>query len=387
MMSICDNYLCSGCCACYNKCPQTAITMQEDEFGFVHPKIDYNKCINCGLCAKVCPENSSPQFNKEIVTYASISKNKEIHCKSTSGGVATIISQIVIDNNGVVYGAAFDEEFNLRHTRIDDKKDLPKLQGSKYVQSYIGETYKLVKKDLSFNPVLFIGTPCQVAGLLNYIPEKLKKNLFTISFICGGVPSIKFLKNSLSDNLINAVDLKFRNGNDYGFWITYRNGYIKHIKRDYSRYFRGFDKKITLRYSCYNCRFAQNKRIGDLTIGDFWGLSHGRFLNDKQDGISIIICSTKKGKSLVSRSSEYLELEGHDFCETLIKNPRLSSPPELTNDIYNFRRCFLKSNSFDKSINRIIGHIYMIYAIKRFFKRFFVLNIIYNIFKKNDTVY
>ena len=365
MQLICDKHLCSGCCACYNKCPRAAITMQEDEFGFFHPLIDQNKCIDCGLCVKVCPENFAPQFNKEIVTYASISKNEEIRCNSTSGGVATTLSQIIIDNSGVVYGAAFDGEFNLSHTRIVDKKDLPKLQGSKYVQSYIGETYKHVKNDLSFHPVLFIGTPCQVAGLLNYIPEKFKNNLFSISFICGGVPSAKFLKNSLSDNLNNAVGLKFRNGKDYGFWIRYKNGYIKYIKRDSSRYFRGFDKKITLRYSCYNCRFAQNARVGDLTIGDFWGLSHGRFLNNKQKGISIIICSTKKGKYLVEKSSGYLELENHDLCETLIMNPRLSSPPEWTKDIDRFRRYFLKSNSFNTAINRIMGHIYVIYAIKK----------------------
>ena len=219
MEEICDKDVCMGCWACCNICSKNAISMIEDKFGFLHPQINHNLCIDCGACRTVCPNNTLPIFHIEMSTYAAVSKNDDIYKKSTSGGVATTLSTFIIEKGGVVYGAAFDNAFNLLHSRIDSVKELHKIQGTKYVQSSIGYSYKQIKNDLKSKTVLFIGTPCQVAGLLNYIPNSLHKNLFTVSFICGGVPSNKFLKQNLNSYLKDAKNIKFRNGCDYGFWI------------------------------------------------------------------------------------------------------------------------------------------------------------------------
>lgn len=382
MTFICEDSVCTGCSACLNVCPKEAITMLEDIYGFLHPSIENDKCIDCGLCKKVCPQNTKPLFVEAIKVYASVAKDENIHQKSTSGGIATALSYKIINEGGVVYGAAFDDDFNLIHQRIENIDDLQKLQGSKYVQSNISKTYRDVKTDLSFHKVLFVGTPCQIAGLINYIPTKLKSNLYTVSFICGGVPSVKFLKSNLTKYLGSTVKLRFRNGADYGFWLTQKNDSIIHICRDDSRYFRGFDKRITLRKSCYNCQYARNERIGDLTIGDFWGLKYGQFSTGITDGVSIIICSTEKGQTLINDSKSILNIEEHDLCEALEMNPRLSSFVQYTPNVDKFRSKFLETRDFDKSVDSVVGFLYTIYKIKGMLKKNPILNGIHSFITK-----
>lgn len=345
MEEICDKDVCMGCWACCNICSKNAISMIEDKFGFLHPQINHNLCIDCGACRTVCPNNTLPIFHIEMSTYAAVSKNDDIYKKSTSGGVATTLSTFIIEKGGVVYGAAFDNAFNLLHSRIDSVKELHKIQGTKYVQSSIGYSYKQIKNDLKSKTVLFIGTPCQVAGLLNYIPNSLHKNLFTVSFICGGVPSNKFLKQNLNSYLKDAKNIKFRNGCDYGFWIEYTNNKIIHLQRFYNQYFRAFDNKISLRSSCYGCKFSRRERIGDITIGDFWGLSSGNLLDREKSGlgVSIILCSSEKGVSLIKNSSPNFIIEKHDISETFKFNPRLLSPVTKNDYVKKFRQSLKKT--------------------------------------------
>ena len=381
MEKICEEEICTGCFSCFNVCPMVAITMREDDFGFMHPVINHHKCIDCGLCTKVCPMLNKPYGREALITYAAISKNEDIYQNSTSGGVATTLSQYVISKGGIVYGAAFDKSFNLVHSCIDNVNKLSALQGSKYVQSNIGYAFKHIKNDLLQRKVMFIGTPCQVAGLLNYIPNKLQENLITISFICGGVPSIKFLKQNLGNLLDEAESLKFRNGVEYGFWIKNTVDTI-YIERYYNNYFRAFDNKISLRLACYNCQFACIKRVGDITIGDFWGIKEGRILNYMKDGISIVICSTNKGEKIMEATQSNFYLEKHNLNETLSMNPRLITPPNFSNRVRDFRKIYLKTKDFDKSVNSILWAKYEIYDIKKALKKIFFLQWLYSKIKQ-----
>ena len=271
---------CCGCYACYNICPKQCITMKTDNEGFWYPKIDKNKCINCNLCEKVCPIiNPVKRVDSKKIAYASMNKDEQVRMKSSSGGIFSILAEYIIKNNGVVYGAGFDEDFNIKHKRILYSTDLDLLRGSKYVQSSIGDIYKQVKNDLeNNNPVLFTGTPCQVEGLRSYL-RKEYVNLITMDFICHGVPSPlvweKYLKKMKKSKQENIKNIYFRN-KDIG-WKLFS---LKIIfdKRIYSNdlnndlFMKGFLQDVYLRPSCYNCKFKKINRISDITVADFFCL-------------------------------------------------------------------------------------------------------------------
>ena len=227
---ICGKDKCTGCFACYNICPKNAIEMKEDEFGYIYPEIIKSKCINCGLCKKTCPVLNNVDKIEPIKCFAMYAKNENIRENSTSGGVATQLSKTIIKDNGIVYGAAFTDECNVSHTRIDNIDDLSKIQGSKYVHSYINQTYKNIKKDLISNKkVLFIGTPCQVTNIKRFLIKEYN-NLYTIDIICHGVPSQKFLKEEvIRINRSLKIDrVNFRKENNYGFYII--NNILSYIE-------------------------------------------------------------------------------------------------------------------------------------------------------------
>ena len=192
MIEIENKTKCSGCHACANACPKNCISMTSDEEGFWYPQVDKSKCIDCGLCEKICPiiHKWQPDNSRTTTAMAAINTNEEIRLKSSSGGLFTLIAENIIDQGGVVFGAAFTDDFkSVRHICVDNIADLDKLRGSKYVQSKIGDTYKQAKEYLdSGRKVLFTGTPCQLGGLYSYL-RKPYENLFTQDIICHGVPS------------------------------------------------------------------------------------------------------------------------------------------------------------------------------------------------------
>ena len=195
MISIEEKGQCSGCSACYSMCPKEAIAMQEDTEGFVYPFVDNSKCINCELCVKVCPIKKE---NKKVVSniHAIACKNKEekIREESTSGGVFTALSELVINQGGVVFGAIYDENLNVKHSYVENIDECNKFRGSKYVQSSIGDAFKKVKEFLvQGRLVMFSGTPCQVAGLYSYLGKEYD-NLILIDLVCHGAPSPKVFR-------------------------------------------------------------------------------------------------------------------------------------------------------------------------------------------------
>lgn len=337
--------------------------MRKDFYGFYHPVINNNLCIGCQLCIHVCPNNNPPKFNSGKSTYAAICKDRQVYESSTSGGIATVISQFAINNRGgVVYGASFNKDFDLHCQRIEDIKSLSMLQGSKYVQSFIGKTFKLIKKDLHLKKVVFIGTPCQVAGLTNYLPNHLKKNLLTVSFICGGCPSEQFMKQDLGELLQDAKSLQFRKKTTYGIWIKYENGSETYQKREENKYLRAFDNQLSLRMSCFHCPYGRTERIGDITVGDFWGLEQNNLKNAELKkavregkGTSVIICSTNKGEEFIRNIRKLLFIEERQIQEAMKINRRLTSPPPFSKRAAKFRKYYKDGQGdFQNSVEKAL---------------------------------
>ena len=274
---ICEKEKCTGCFACYNICPHNAIEMKEDEFGATYPEIIKEKCVNCKLCQKVCPQLKEIKYNTPQKAFAMYSKNGKIREESTSGGAATLFYTSILNDNGVIYGADnINCEGKFNFIRITNKEPLKRIKRSKYVHCYINNNYLKVKEDLEKGKkVLFIGTPCQVSGLKEFL-IKSYDNLYLIDLICHGVPTQKFLHEQIKLLKLKEKSIKkitFRNSSGYKLSIYNENN--KLIYDEYSDgvpYCREFLKGTIFRENCYNCKYARIERISDITIGDFWGL-------------------------------------------------------------------------------------------------------------------
>lgn len=306
MLILKDKKECCGCYACYNICPKECIIMKIDDEGFWYPSIDENKCINCNLCEKVCPIINNPQNSlyKEK-SYAAFNKDEKIRLKSSSGGIFSLLAEYVINNNGNVYGATFDENFNVKHIKINKLQDIKLLRGSKYVQSKISDVFKSVKIDLNKNIlVLFTGTPCQVAGLQSFLQKKYD-NLILMDIVCHGVPSPLVWQRYINDlRKKYNQDIKKINFRDKSTgWKQYSINFL-FDKKEYKKfafedgYMNCFLNDIYLRPSCHSCNFKGVKRISDITIADFWGIEKILPEIDDDKGISLVILHTDKGENL-----------------------------------------------------------------------------------------
>ncbi|MBQ7396415.1 MAG: Coenzyme F420 hydrogenase/dehydrogenase, beta subunit C-terminal domain [Lentisphaeria bacterium] len=367
--TVANSELCCGCGACANICHKRAIVLSQDKQGFYVPQIDRKKCIECGLCKKVCPigrksELEEPVFVPEV--YAAYSKDGSVKRQSTSGGVFSVLANHTLSKNGIVYGAAFDENLTVRHIGIRTKSDLPKLRGSKYVQSFISDNIFVEIKNelLRGTPVLFTGTPCQVAGLKFFLGHNYD-NLLTVDLICHGVPSPKVFEEYLKD-----LELEYGKISSYKFrdkqhgWTHPNvefcaNGKIYHIPYGLD-YFIGLFGKSTIRTSCYSCEYASSKRISDITVGDFWGFVQTGSMVDDNTGISCLICNTAYGKECFDMLKDDFVYEKRTFEEVARKNPRLSSPREyhsnnfwdefLTSGFRETKKKFLKITFINKTV-------------------------------------
>ena len=329
---------CTGCSACANKCPSKAILISQDQCGFYVPQIDFEKCTDCGLCGKTCPVGHKKEFecsDFKIKAYAAYAKDEVIRRESSSGGVFSELAHHVLDKNGIVYGAAFDENFKVVHIGIRRKEELVRLRGSKYVQSFISETlYAEIKEALECETqVLFSGTPCQIAGLRSYL-QKDYPNLLSVDLICHGVPSPKFF----ADYLI-CLENKYGKIKQYFFrdknksWkifnskvITERKNIIKYMGQDFYLYLYLNHLQPLLRKSCYQCEFASKGRISDITIGDFWGYQASKTLPDDDRGLNCVLCSTSRGEAFFEAVKKKFNCEIHGLEEIEKGNPVLLHP-------------------------------------------------------------
>ncbi|MFZ2976082.1 MAG: polysaccharide pyruvyl transferase family protein [Candidatus Moraniibacteriota bacterium] len=300
---------CSGCGACANSCPQKAIEMKEDNEGFLFPNINKQKCIECNICRNICPNNKNYAYEYDnLLAYAckNISKNERL--KSSSGGVFSLLARNILKQGGCVFGATYFD-YEVKHIKIDNEKDLSKLRGSKYVQSIIGDCYNKVKQELeSEKKVLFSGTPCQIEGLRAFLGKDYS-NLYCVSVVCHGVPSKKvFLKNikelEKQQNDI-LIEINFRN-KEKG-WKNYQVEYIfknKSVKKKIweDSFMIGFLKNYYLRQSCYDCEYRLSKKsTADIILGDFWGIDIEDKNFDDDRGVSAVIVNSEKGLEIFEK--------------------------------------------------------------------------------------
>ena len=331
MEQIAPKHMCSGCWACYNTCPVGAINMECDKEGFMYPIIDTDKCIDCGKCKNICPAFKEYCGNKNISAYACINKNEDIRMESSSGGIFSLIAEAVIDKGGAVFGAAFDEEFNVRHIYVENKKDISKLRGSKYVQSDIGDTYKIAENFLKQNrPVLFSGTPCQISGLKAYLGMDYE-NLIALDLVCHGAPSqkvfelyLKEMQKKCDASVTNETKIQFRDkiSGWYGYSVSIKfdqfNVYCKNKSQD--AYMKAYLSNLSLRPSCYNCHNKSVHRQGDVTLGDFWGIKelHPEMFDNK--GTSLILINTDKGERIFEEISDNIQAVQVDVESAIKRN-------------------------------------------------------------------
>lgn len=367
---VCKEDKCTGCYACYNSCPKNCISMNEDQYGFLHPIIDIDKCTNCNLCRKTCPSINEVIYRSPKLAYAAWALDKDERRSSTSGGAASIFSNYILENGGVVFGSSIEDKI-IKHIKINKKEDLIKLKGSKYVHSRIGDTYKEAKIELeSGRNVLFIGTPCQIAGIQKYL-NKDYDNLLTVDIICHGVPSQKILQDYIKENF-NQHDfdkISFRDEDGYNFKLLKNNKVVINVPMNESLYYMGFMKSLFCNEACYSCPYATEKRISDITIGDFWGLGEERpFKYDKREGVSLILPNTEKGSILVDKCKNKMFLEERNISEALNGNDQLRRPSIKYKKYDLFRKLYIKQGFNYAAMKSLRVDIYK-YKIKTILKK------------------
>lgn len=348
MITITRSSDCCGCNACAQRCPKKCITLIADHEGFLYPQINIDSCIDCGLCEKVCPIiNSKKQSLPPEKVIAAINPDENIRMNSSSGGVFSLLAEQIIKENGVVFGAKFDDNWQIVHDYTDTIDGLDNFRGAKYVQSKIGNSFILAEKFLQDGrKVLFSGTPCQIAGLKLYL-KKEYINLFTVDIICHGVPSPKIWDlylRSIYKDVTNIKKINFRDKasgwKNYKFHIEYNpivknssNNIIKDFNEPFYKniYMKGFLSNLYLRPSCHKCPCKPGKYRSDMTIADFWGADIENPEMDDDKGLSLILCHSEKAsyfKFIRSKEISY---------QTVLKyNPsvEINMPPHAKRDFF-----------------------------------------------------
>ncbi len=334
MKEICAAELCCGCEACANRCPKQCISFVFDAEGFFVPKIDEIKCIDCGLCQKVCPALSPETHKKdEPEVYAAYALDDSIRCTSSSGGLYSVFANAILDDGGVINGTAFDKDFICWHELTDQKNDTARFRGSKYVQSRIGMVFKDIETHLkNGRKVFFSGVPCQVSALYHFLGKDYE-NLYTCDIICHGVPAPKFLQDYVSDvsrkmNINTPSGLTFRELKFWGYSPKFQlpEGETA-INKENNYYLNAFLPGKNYRMSCYACPYATKSRVGDITIGDFWGLGlYKKFKGNTKKGVSAVLINSEKGRLLLNSVKSQIYLEKRTWNEAARENHQLRQP-------------------------------------------------------------
>ena len=318
MIQISSKADCCGCSACSNICGHQAITMKSDSEDFLYPSVNMKLCTNCGLCEKVCPiinKKEEQQFHQKA--YLVQHKDPKILRESTSGGAFTAIAAYILKKGGVVFGAAFDEQFRVVHTSVEDEKELYKFRNSKYVQSDLGDTFRQVRSILKTGRlVCYSGTPCQIEGLKSFLMKDYD-NLYMVDVVCRAVPSPMIWEKykcfvSEGSQIKSAY---FRDKRQYGY--DYSQLSVKTNLKNYHHgvesdpYLRAFFSGLSVRPSCYACAFKKRYRVSDLTIWDCFDPSKMDKSLDNNGGVTRILVQSEKGALLTSEildSFQYKEV-------------------------------------------------------------------------------
>lgn len=317
MINIIDKKKCCGCSACMSICPKQCISMKIDEEGFAYPKVNKDICVKCGLCKKTCPIIRD-EYTKDVnvKAYVSYTNDYETRIKSSSGGLFSMFAEKILNENGIVFGAAFDDKFLVHHIAITDIKDLKLFQGSKYLQSNIGDSYKKAKDFLDKGKkVLFSGTACQIAALKAFLGKEYN-NLFTIDVLCHGVPSPKvwqrYVKEKESEYKSLPKQIEFRNKTEgwkkFSVKIDFKNSKSYRENLNIDNYMKLFLRNICLRQSCHDCRFKSLNRPSDITLGDCWGIENYMPDMDDDKGTSVILVHSESGQEMLNSLKDKISL-------------------------------------------------------------------------------
>ncbi|GFH99801.1 NAD(P)H-quinone oxidoreductase subunit I, chloroplastic [Bacteroidaceae bacterium] len=355
MTKIIEKKYCTGCEACLNVCSHAAIIMERDSEGFDYPSIDGGKCVECGLCTKVCPvlhyeetADYRKEYNDVQKAVAAKTNREEWRQISSSGGIFPVVANYILEQNGMVVGAAFDGCFDVHHIIIDNKNDLFKVQASKYAQSRIGNIYKEIKKYLADGKlVLFAGMACQVEGLKSFL-RKEYSNLYTIDLICMGIPSPGVWRSYL-DTTFHGEKIKFVNFKDktYG-WRTF-SLCVETDQRSFLQ--KGFDnaffqcmfKTYSLRPSCFNCPFKKEERLSDFTLADCWGTVEEVPHLDDNKGLSSVIIHSSKGWRLWKKLASLVDTKEVALASIVVHNENLVRNRQCSSYRHEFYKLFVHS--------------------------------------------
>ncbi len=330
---------CCGCTACKSICPTGAITIKADKHGFLYPKIDQQKCIDCGMCKKVCAfQNGYKKNEKEYPeVWAVKHKNSNVLKTSTSGGAFTAISDYILDLDGVVYGVAFDNDLNVSHEKATTKQEREKFKGSKYSQSNLKNIFLEIKKYLKNDKlVLFTGTPCQNEGLNSFLMNSNinTEKLILCDLICHGTPSpllwkeyINFCEKKNKSKIVEYHHRSKVHGWGKGIYIEsakYKNGKTDCTSYLSQMYKKFFSSCICFMEACYVCPYTNLNRPSDITIADFWGIEKCLpEFNDKR-GVSLVLVNSQKGKNIfknIKNNIEYIQSNKEDCLQWNLQHP------------------------------------------------------------------
>lgn len=358
MIQVQNKKLCCGCSSCASVCPKHCIEMQSDAEGFLYPVVNAASCVNCGLCESVCPFLKVLNARAPRLVYAAKNLNEEERAYSSSGGLFSMIAKKVINDGGVVFGASFDDVWNVNHSYIEKITDIPKLQGSKYVQSRIGDSYKEVKEFLNQGKtVLFSGTACQIAGLKSFL-HRDTENLITVDVLCHGVPSPKIWKEyvSLIQSKAKIDTIYFRDKYvgwiDYCFTVKYVNGYVKRESHNDNLYMKGYLRSLYLRPSCHNCLVKGGRCGSDLTLGDFWGVEEilPELFDNK--GTSVVLVNSLRGEELLKSIKPAMQEAQYD--NVLKRNGCIEKSTPENKWRQEFWSLFLRENDLRYSVEFVV---------------------------------
>ena len=326
MIEIKEKKDCCGCHACASVCPRSCIAMLPDEEGFLYPKVDRERCIDCNRCVQVCPVLHPAVPRRPLQVWAAKNPNEEVRMKSSSGGVFTLLAERIIGQGGVVFGARYDADWNVVHDWTDTLDGLAAFRGAKYMQSRMGNCFKEVRHFLNQGrPVLFSGTPCQVAGLKRFI-RKENPLLWTVEIVCHGVPSPKVWQVYLTHlnrkkEPLTLVDMRDKSigWHQYGMKIASASHHLyvgKAVKNTYSK---GFLADLYLRPSCHHCPARSGRSLSDFTLGDFWGIRRFYPAFDDNRGVGLVFVYSEQAMNLY-KALDVLQIEA-TYGQAILDNP------------------------------------------------------------------
>lgn len=361
--TLCSDEQCTGCMACANACGKQAITININKEGFYRPQICSDLCVSCMHCENICPILHPVTSSHSIgQVYAAWHKDTKIRKESSSGGAFSAFAETIIEQDGIVVGAAYTDNLKVQHICITDKENLVRLRLSKYVQSEIGFVHQSIRKYLKQGKrVLFCGTPCQVAGIKALFPKE--EQLICMDFICHGVPSPMMLQHYiewLTPQIGEIIHINFR-GKNKGWYdalrsVTLKNGKKVLLKGKKDAFWVGFNNNNNMQPICYQCRFVGMNRLADITIADFWGIGKQVPFGHKDEiekGVSMVLANNKHGLKFVEESKNKMTLIPRTLNEVFLRNQTILTPckyPQNRSTFYSD----LKRLSFDEMIVRYL---------------------------------